>query len=119
MITENPATGSARDPLAFLAPLVSTLITLPMGFLALFYAGMSPMQCDSCGTQASDRFDASFGEAFPVFLVGLAVVLALLLTAWGLPWEQRNRGKRALFALAAPAMVVFDVIVFYAFVDWP
>ncbi|MFE3628255.1 hypothetical protein [Streptomyces goshikiensis] len=40
--------------------------------LALFYAGMSPMRCDSYGTEPGDGFDASFGSAFPVFLVGSA-----------------------------------------------
>ncbi|MEU7730201.1 hypothetical protein AB0B78_34025 [Streptomyces sp. NPDC040724] len=110
---------TARHPRAFVAPLVSTLLTLPLAAVAFFFVGMSPMACDSCGDAASDRFDASYGIAFPVFGSGLAVVLVLLLAAWALPWQRRHAAARVWFSVAAPAAVVLDFIVFHGLVDWP
>ncbi|MCX4628344.1 MULTISPECIES: hypothetical protein [unclassified Streptomyces] len=108
---------TSRDKRAFVAPLVSTLLTLPMALVALFFAGLSPMACDSCGEAASDRFDASFGIAFPVFGAGLLLVLVLLVTSWALPWQRRNSARRITFALLAPAAVVLDYIVFAGIID--
>ncbi|MFI6000510.1 hypothetical protein ACIA98_08815 [Streptomyces sp. NPDC051366] len=110
---------TSRDKRAFVAPLVSTLLTLPMALVALFFAGLSPMACDSCGEAASDRFDASFGIAFPVFGTGLLLVLVLLVASWALPWQRRNSARRIKFALLAPAAVVLDYIVFAGVIDWP
>ncbi|WP_406184112.1 hypothetical protein [Streptomyces sp. NBC_01006] len=110
---------TSRDRCAFVAPLISTLLTLPMGVLAFFSAGLSPMACDSCGDAASDRFDASYGLAFPVFNTGLLLVLAVLVICWALPWQRRNAARRVGFSLLAPAVVVLDYVVFAAIVDWP
>ncbi len=109
----------ARHPGAWVAPLVSTLLTLPMGILSLFYAGMSPMACDSCDTQAAHAFDASFATAWPVFLCGLMLVLVLLGACWILPWERRNAARRAVLALAAPGAVLLNTAVFSALLDLP
>ncbi|MFI1283035.1 hypothetical protein ACH4U5_20150 [Streptomyces sp. NPDC020858] len=111
--------NTARHPRAFVAPLVSTLLTLPLTAIAFFFVGLSPMACDSCGDAASDRFDASYDIAFPVFGSGLAVVLVLLLATWGLPWQRRYAAARVWFAVSAPSAVVFDFIVFHGLVDWP
>ncbi|MFE0578297.1 MULTISPECIES: hypothetical protein [unclassified Streptomyces] len=108
-----------RHPRAFVAPLVSTLLTLPMAALAFFFAGLAPMACDSCGGEVSARFDASYRIAFPVFGFGLVVVLAVLLSAWALPWRRRNAATRVWLAVAAPAAVVLDFVVFNGLVDWP
>ncbi|MFI8278996.1 hypothetical protein ACIGBH_29740 [Streptomyces sp. NPDC085929] len=110
---------TSRDKRAFVAPLVSTLLTLPMALVAFFFVGLSPMACDSCGDAASDRFDASYDVAFPVFTTGLLLVLAVLVTSWALPWQRRNSARRIGFALLAPAAVVLDYIVFAGIIDWP
>ncbi|MEU9165409.1 hypothetical protein AB0D29_34670 [Streptomyces sp. NPDC048424] len=110
---------TARHPRAFVAPLVSTLLTLPLAAVAFFFVGLSPMACDSCGEAASDRFDASYGTAFTVFGFGLLVVLAVLLAAWALPWQRRHAAARVWLAVVAPAAVVFDFVVFNGLVDWP
>ncbi|MBT2446125.1 hypothetical protein J7F03_03265 [Streptomyces sp. ISL-43] len=114
-----PGLDPSRDPRAFIAPLVSSLLTLPLGAVALFFVALSPMACDSCGDTASDRFDASYGVAFTVFAAGLLLVLGLLVAAWALPWERRNSGRRVVLALTAPAAVALDYAVFYGIVDWP
>ncbi|MFB6516042.1 hypothetical protein ACFCW4_39745 [Streptomyces virginiae] len=111
--------NTARRPRAFVAPLVSTLLTLPMAAIAFFFVGLSPMACDSCGDAASDRFDASYDVAFPVFGFGLLVVLVVLVAAWALPWQQRYAAARVWFAVVAPAAVVLDAVVFNGLVDWP
>lgn len=108
-----------RDRRAFVAPLAATLLTLPLAFLSLLYAGLSPMACDSCGTQAADAFDASFEVAWPVFWVGMAGVLALLVWCWALPWRVGNAAKRVGIALAAPAAVLLNAVVFWALLDLP
>ncbi|MEU9034718.1 hypothetical protein AB0D45_07350 [Streptomyces sp. NPDC048352] len=123
-MTENPVAhdapaAAARDRRAFLAPLLSTLLTLPMALLALFYAGMSPMACDSCDGEAAAAFDAGFETAWPVFLGALVVALLLLAACWILPWERRNAARRVLLALAAPGAVLLGTVVFTALIDWP
>ncbi|MER6450485.1 hypothetical protein [Streptomyces venezuelae] len=118
--TSTPTTpDTSRDRRAFVAPLVATLLTLPTAAVALFFAGISPMACDSCGTAASDRFDASYEVAFTVFGFGLLVVLVLLVAAWVLPWQRRYAAARVWCAVAAPATVVLDFAVFHGLVDWP
>ncbi|MFB7862328.1 hypothetical protein [Streptomyces sp. NPDC056069] len=108
-----PVTGG------WIAPLVSTLVTVPMGLLALFFAGLSPMACDSCDEAEADRFDASFASAFPLLGVGLLVALTLLITSWALPRRTRNQARRAGFALAAPLTVVLTAVLFAALLDTP
>ncbi|MEU9718365.1 hypothetical protein [Streptomyces sp. NPDC047976] len=119
-MTENTAAApDATDRRAFVAPLLSTLLTVPMGLLSLFFAGISPMACDSCNEGASDVFEASFDVAWPVFLGGLVVVLITLLASWLLPWRRRNAARRVVLALVAPGIVLFNAAVFYGLVDWP
>lgn len=110
---------TSRHPRAFLAPLLSTLVTLPTGLVAFFFAGLSPMACDSCNGADADRFDASFDTAFSTFTTGLLIVLGLLVACWALPWERRNAARRVVLALVAPAAVVVDYLVFAALVEWP
>ncbi|WP_329383736.1 hypothetical protein OG625_21970 [Streptomyces sp. NBC_01351] len=108
-----------RDRRAFIAPLASTLLTLPLAFLSLLYAGLSPMACDSCGGQTADAFDASFEIAWPVFMAGLLGVLGLLLWCWALPWKTVNAPRRVGIAIAAPAVVLLNAVVFWALLDLP
>jgi hypothetical protein len=104
-----PVTGG------WVAPLVSTVVTLPLGFLTLVYAMLSPMACDSCDGAAADRFDASFEVAFPTATVGLLVALVLLITSWSLP----HRARRMGFALAAPLTVLVTAMAFAGLLDLP
>ncbi|MFJ2753275.1 MULTISPECIES: hypothetical protein [unclassified Streptomyces] len=117
--TPLPPTDTSRRPRAFVAPLLATLLALPMAAVAFFFVGISPMACDSCGTAASDRFDASYQVAFAVFGFGLLLVAAVLIAAWALPRQRRYAAARVWCSVAAPAAVVLDVIVFHGLVDWP
>jgi len=104
---------------AWVAPLVSTLLTLPACVLVYFIGGFSAMACDSCTAPEADRFDSTFGVAFPVLLGGLGLALFLLAASWALPWERRSTARRVGFALAAPVLVAGVYVVFTALVDWP
>ncbi|MFD3542872.1 hypothetical protein ACFWUQ_25740 [Streptomyces sp. NPDC058662] len=110
---------TSRDPRAFVAPLLSTLLTLPLGTAALFLVGLSPMACDSCDEAASDRFDASYSVASTFFGLALLVAGALLVACWALPRRRRDAARRVGLALAAPGAVVLGYLVFHALVDWP
>ncbi|MFF5972132.1 hypothetical protein ACFY7C_11505 [Streptomyces sp. NPDC012769] len=111
--------ADARATGAWIAPLVSTLVTVPLGLVALFFAGLSPMACDSCNEAEADRFDASFAVAFPVFVTGLLVSLALLIISWALPWRVRHSARRVGFAFAAPLAIVLAGMVFAGLLDTP
>ncbi len=93
--TPLPLPDTSRPPRAFVAPLLATVLALPMAAVAFFFVGMSPMACDSCGTAASDRFDASYQVAFPVFGFGLLIVPAALLVAWALRRQRASRSQPA------------------------
>lgn len=116
-----PATGPthAPDPRAWVAPLISTIVTLPMGLVALFIGGLTPMACDSCNGAAADRFDASFTTAWTVLCIGLILALIVLVAAWAVPHQLRNSARRVGLALTAPATVVVAFVAFMALVDWP
>ncbi|RPK81948.1 MULTISPECIES: hypothetical protein [Streptomyces] len=116
-----PATTPAHtpDPRAWVAPLISTVVTLPMGLLALFIGGLTPMACDSCNGPAADRFDASFTIAWTVLWIGLLLALIVLIASWAVPHQLRYAARRVGLALAAPTTVVVAFVAFMALVDWP
>lgn len=116
-----PATAPAHAPdsRAWVAPLISTIVTLPMGFAALLFGGLSPMACDSCNGAAADRFDASFTTAWTVLWIGLLIALILLIASWAVPHQLRYAARRVGLALTSPATVVVAFVAFMALVDWP
>ncbi|MEV7459961.1 hypothetical protein [Streptomyces rubiginosohelvolus] len=116
-----PATDPAHAPdrRAWVAPLISTVVTLPLGLIALFIGGLTPMACDSCNGAAADRFDASFTIAWTVLWIGLLTALVVLIASWAVPHQLRHAARRVGLALAAPATVVVTFVAFMALVDWP
>ncbi|MFI5665127.1 hypothetical protein [Streptomyces sp. NPDC051684] len=101
MISElaaEPAAPSAPRPRAWVAPLVSSLVTLPGAFLAWMAVGT---------------------DAEPVFGWGLTVALLTLATAWLLPWEEGFVARRRGFSVAAPFAVVAAFVLYLVLVDWP
>lgn len=114
-----PPDPRAPAPRSWIAPLISTLLTLPMAFFALVFAGLSQMACGSCGETDQSRFDPSFDTAFTVFGCGLTVPAVLLLLSWTLPWQRRYAARRVLFAVAAFFAVPFLYLLFLGLVDWP
>ncbi|MGG2461617.1 hypothetical protein ACO0M4_17655 [Streptomyces sp. RGM 3693] len=108
-----------RDSYAWVGPLASTVVTVVVGFFALVFAGFSAMACDACSGEKAHGFDSSISTAISVLQVGFLMPAALLLASWGLPWERRNAGRRAMFALMAPLSIVGLFVVSMAIVNWP
>ncbi|MFH9297081.1 hypothetical protein [Streptomyces sp. NPDC017520] len=109
----------APAPRAWVAPLISTLVSLPMGLVALFIGGLSPMACDSCNGAAANGFHDSWTIAWTVLWIGLIVALIVLIAAWATPHQLRYAARRVGLALTAPATVMVAFVAFMALVDWP
>lgn len=119
MPDDMPELLDTRAPKAWMAPMLSTVVTLPAAGLALFIGGLSPMACDSCNGAQADRFTRSFDSGWAVLCTGLVLALAVLVTSWALPRTQRQAANRVLLAVTAPAVVVCTFIAFMGLVDWP
>ncbi|MEU9378716.1 hypothetical protein AB0D94_33865 [Streptomyces sp. NPDC048255] len=113
----NAETSSRRRALA--VALVSTLLTVATAAAALLLVGLSPMACDSCDAEATDRFEASLTLAYPVFVLLLLMVLPALVVTWLLPWSNRKAARRISSGLAAPSFVLLAVLAFVGLVEWP
>ncbi|MFF0449676.1 hypothetical protein ACFYT4_25245 [Streptomyces sp. NPDC004609] len=99
-MTEDTAPDT-RDTGAWFPPLVSTLITLPLAYVALIGVAFSPMSCNTCTGAEHDRL----WTAMRLFLGGLLVPLGLLIASWVLPWRERNIVRRRTMSLLAPTAV--------------
>ncbi|MER5443864.1 hypothetical protein [Streptomyces sp. NPDC002790] len=100
MISElaaEPAAPSASRLRVWVAPLASSLVTLPGAFLAWMGVGR---------------------DAEPVFGWGLTVALLTLATAWLLPWEGRFVARRRGFSVVAPFAVAATYLLYLVHVDW-
>ncbi|WP_275463681.1 hypothetical protein [Streptomyces noursei] len=117
--TSLPLDEQERDLRVWVGPLVSGVVTVVAGFFALGVLGFSAMACDSCSSEKAHGFDASISTALMVLKVGYVVPAGLLVAAWGLPWERRNAGRRAMLALSAPLSVVALFVACMALVRWP
>lgn len=104
---------------AWLAPLVSTLVTVPVMAFCFMGVGLSQMACDPCAQAESDVFEPSFQTGFRVFLLGLLLPIGMLVTGWVLALTPRHPTLRAALAVAAPFAVLLLVVVFAAIVVWP
>ncbi|MGW3657617.1 hypothetical protein ACWD6R_18870 [Streptomyces sp. NPDC005151] len=102
---------------AWIASLISTIVTLPLALIALAHTMLSPMACDSCSEAESDRFTKSFDPAWGVFCSGLALAVIALIASWSS--TRRRPPACVLLAVLAPATVVLGWVVFMAMVDWP
>jgi len=110
-------TTTARPQRTWIASLISTIVTLPLALLALFFAGLSPMACDSCAEADAHRFDASFHPAWTVLNCGLVLALITLVASWVL-WRRRPPAGLSL-AVFAPGVVVLSALLFMSMLDWP
>ncbi|MFE0099105.1 hypothetical protein [Streptomyces sp. NPDC059009] len=121
--TTAPAQPAPRQatpaPRSWVAPLVASLITLPLMGLAYFSAVFSSMACDACSSAEAGPFESSYEVAFLLLQFGLFVPAGMLVTSWSMPAQRRYEAKRALVAFLAPVVVVFEFLLFMALVDWP
>lgn len=110
---------TSNDPGGWVAPLMSTVVTLPFAFYTMIWGMFSPMACDSCMEAEADRFEASFDIAFPVLVCGLVLALILLVVSWCLPRRPDRVAPRVLLALLAPVTVGLDLLLFIGILDTP
>ncbi|MFF8505781.1 hypothetical protein ACF07L_34775 [Streptomyces anulatus] len=120
-----PATGPDEmsdvtlDDRSWVAPLISSVVTVPSGLLALVYGALSPMECDSCNGAAADSFHDSWTTAWTVLWIGLILALIVLIASWAVPHQLRYAARRVGLALTAPTVVGVTFVAFMALVDWP
>ncbi|MEU6955000.1 DMT family transporter [Streptomyces sp. NPDC045714] len=116
-----PATDPDETPHAhaWIAPLVSSVVTVPSGLLALLYGALSPMECGSCNGAVADRFHDSWTTAWTVLWIGLILALIVLIATWAVPHQLRHAARRVGLALTAPTVVGVTFVAFMALVDWP
>ncbi|MFI0943808.1 hypothetical protein [Streptomyces sp. NPDC021020] len=101
------------------APLLSTLVTLPLAAAAWLYGAVSAMSGDPLDGPEADAFDRSFTHGFHLLQTLVGAAAAVLLVSWVLPPRPALRTARTLLALAAPALVVAGFLVFRTTVNWP
>ncbi|MFF3496101.1 hypothetical protein ACFYWS_32685 [Streptomyces sp. NPDC002795] len=105
-LVDDSVAPPAPRPRTWVAPLMSSVVTLPAALVAYVIA-------------AAVRFEVSAEWAFTVFGWGMTVALLTLATAWLLPWEERFVARRRGFSVAAPFAVVATFVLYLALVDWP
>ncbi|MGK5630324.1 hypothetical protein [Streptomyces sp. URMC 123] len=104
---------------AWIAPLLATLVTLPIAFFLTTGAMLAPMGCDPCNGADSARFSESFTVAFRVYLVGLLIPAAMLVTSWALPRRRRHTRARITLAALTPCALVLLYLLFMVMLDYP
>ncbi|MGQ5636990.1 MULTISPECIES: hypothetical protein [unclassified Streptomyces] len=108
-----PADRGERDPRAWVAPVIATVLMGVLGPAAVALAGLSVMATDSCGPDdCSAALNTALSWIFGLLLFGGPLGLVALATAWALPWKRRWAGTRAwtaALALVPPVGVLFLV----------
>ncbi|NED13205.1 hypothetical protein [Streptomyces sp. SID9124] len=113
----HPAVTNDRPRHAWIASLLSTIVTPPLVYVALLYSMLAPMACDSCSDADADRMEATYAPAFTVSCCGLLLALITVVASWALT---RRRPPAAIaLAVAAPFVVVLTWAVFMTIIDWP
>jgi hypothetical protein len=103
MTEEPPETRSYRG---WTAPVMSTLVTLPLVLLTFALVGLSPMSCDPCQGAELRRFEENFEIAWTVYRLGLALPIGLLLTDYIATWRRREAARLWLAFLAPPSALI-------------
>lgn len=116
MTEESPEFRMRRR--GWIAPLLSTLVTLPMALIATAFVGLSPMACDPCGGAELERFEDSFDVAINVYQVGLALTAGLLIADYVATWQRRD-APRLILAVLAPISVFCDYLLFAGLLTEP
>ncbi|THA70794.1 hypothetical protein E6P78_09595 [Streptomyces sp. A0958] len=106
-----------RPRRTWIASLASTVVTLPLAFLALAFGALAPMACDSCSEADAHRFDASFAPAWTASRCGLVLALGVLVASW--VCARLKPTAAVVLAAAAPVTVFLAWVVFMALLDWP
>lgn len=88
------------------APVMSTLVTLPLILLTLAPVGLSAMSCDDCQGAELRRFEESLHVAWAVYRLGLALPVGMLLADYIATWRRREAARLWLAFLAPPSVFI-------------
>lgn len=111
-MTDSIDSEAPQTPYLWVAPLISTLLTIPASVIGFFFAMFSAMMCDSCNGAESEKFDQTYGVALVVFSLILLVALGMLIASWVLQWLASTPARSLPYAFAAPACVVIGWFLF-------
>lgn len=79
-----------RDPRAWLAPAVATVLGAVLAPLAVLFGGLSVMATDSCGPDnCSQALTTALSVIFGTLFVGGILAAGAWLASWLLPWTRR------------------------------
>lgn len=109
----SPSDAADRDPKAWIAPLVATVLLVFLGPAALLLGGLSAIATDSCGPDdCSPALNTQLSVIYGTLSFGTLPTLAAWITAWALPWQHRWSTWRiaaATIALLPPLFVLLLV----------
>lgn len=79
-----------RDPMAWIAPTVATVLLALLCPTALLLGGLSAMATDGCGPDhCSEALTTSLSLIYGTLFFGGFLTLGAWVTAWALPWTRR------------------------------
>ncbi|MFD5553907.1 hypothetical protein ACFWIA_08725 [Streptomyces sp. NPDC127068] len=107
------------DPHAWVAPLIGTLVLLPVTAVLAGMALLAQLTCTTCDAAEFARFEESYTLAVVLCGAVLAGAGALLVWSWVLPGRRLLRGRRIGLAIGAPVLAATCYPLFTALVDWP
>jgi hypothetical protein len=115
----NPATtetdGGTRP---WVAPIISTLITLVLSVYAWAFVSLMPYECEmKCEAPELRHFYDSYRVIYRFFVCGLSIPLLALLESYRLTWRRRHPTRRIMLAIAAPLTVFFLYLITASLVD--
>ncbi|MCX5265165.1 hypothetical protein [Streptomyces sp. NBC_00199] len=114
MTTPRSPLHDHRDPHARVAPVVATVLLVPLVPFAFVLGGLSAMATDSCGPDScSSALMTSLTLIYGLLAYGGFFTFLAYVTLWALPRTRRWAALRAWLAAAAvtpPAAVLFLVL---------
>ncbi|MET9058527.1 MULTISPECIES: hypothetical protein [Streptomyces] len=102
-----------RDPMAWIAPTVATVLLALLAPTAVIFGGFSAMATDGCGSEGcSEALTTSLNLIYGTLFFGGFLTHAAWITAWALPWTRRWSVTRiwvAAVSLVPPLLVLLLV----------
>ncbi|MBQ1098737.1 hypothetical protein KBY55_22370 [Streptomyces sp. b94] len=108
-----PAPRDHRDPLAWIAPTVATVLLSVLGPAAGLLGLMSVMATDGCGTECSQALTNALTLIYGTLFFGGFLAFGAWLAAWVLPWTRRWSATRIWLAAASLLPPVFVLLLVF------
>ncbi|POX50286.1 hypothetical protein C3489_22890 [Streptomyces sp. Ru71] len=113
-LAARPAPSPDRDPRAWIAPTLATVLLALLGPAALIFGGLSAMATDACGPDdCSQALQTSLSLIYGTLSFGGFVTFGTWLTAWLLPRQRRWSALRAWLAAASLLPPLFVLVLVF------